>query len=70
MIIEQLVIAIREKEEALQHLKAETQRMEKEIDTLRAAMKILEREGKNGQPQPAAAGVRTTVPETIRKAFP
>lgn len=71
MLIEELVAAIREKEEVLQSIKLDMQRIEKDIETLRAAMKILEREGKSSQPtQAPASPARPAVPETIRKAFP
>lgn len=72
MLIEELFGAIREKEELLQRVRAEVQRLEKDIDTLRAAVKVLERETASAEPaenEPAPAP-RVAVPETIRKAFP
>ncbi len=72
MLIEELFAAIREKEQVLQTVRAEAQRLESEIDTLRAAVKILEREPMKG-PKPvetAASAAPRTAPETIRKAFP
>jgi uncharacterized membrane protein len=72
MLIEELFGAIREKEEILQRVKAEAQRIEKEIETLRAAVKILEREPRAPLSAEPAAAPATHAPasETIRKAFP
>lgn len=69
MLIEELFGAIREKEEILQRLKAEAMRIEKDIDTLRAAAKILEREPRGLEPSTVSAA-HGPAPETIRKAFP
>ncbi len=70
MLIEELHGAIREKEDVLQRMRAETQRIEKEIETLRAAVKILEREALPQPPESAPHTTRASAPETIRKAFP
>lgn len=72
MLTEELFGAIREKEDVLQRLKAEAQRIEKDIETLRAAVKILEREMKPPLPvEPATSSTaQVTAPETIRKSFP
>jgi len=72
MLIEELFGAIREKEELLQRVRAEVQRLEKDIETLRAAVKVLEREAatpSTPEPVPVSAS-RVAAPETIRKAFP
>lgn len=70
MLIEELAAAIREKEELLQRMRVEMQRIEKDIETLRAASRILE-QAKNGHTAAHdVAPSRTAVPETIRKAFP
>ncbi len=70
MLIEELIAAIQEKEEVLQRMNVEAQRIEKEIETLRAAVKILEREVKPQVVEAPAKPIRSTSPETIRKAFP
>lgn len=72
MLIEELFGAIREKEDILQRVKAEAQRIEKEIETLRAAVKILDREPRAPlSSEPAAPQTaHAPAPETIRKAFP
>jgi len=72
MLIEELFGAIREKEEVLQRLKAEAMRIEKDIETLRAAIKILEREPRGPQAveSSAVSSAHAPAPETIRKAFP
>lgn len=72
MLIEELFGAIQEKAEVLQRIRAEAQRIEKEIETLQAAVKILEREPKTPLPgEPAGSSAHhVPAPETIRKAFP
>lgn len=72
MLIEELFGAIREKEELLQRVRAEVQRLEKDIETLRAAVRVLEREAATPTTQEpvAVTASRGAAPETIRKAFP
>lgn len=70
MVIEELFAAIHEKEEALQRIRVEAQRIEKDIETLKAAAKILEREKPHLATEEPPSMARTGAPETIRKAFP
>ncbi len=76
MLIEELLAAIHEKEQVLHTVRAEAQRLETEIETLKAAAKILEREPHGPRVvepkavEPSAAPAPRAVPETIRKAFP
>jgi chromosome segregation ATPase len=74
MAINDLTSAIIEKRETVQRLKAEIQQIEKDLETLTAAARILER-GSGGNhheapPAPGPASVRATAPESIKKAFP
>ena len=71
MLVEELFAAIHEKEQVLQTVRAEAQRLESDIDTLRAAVKILERESHGPRAvEPSTTGAPRPVAETIRKAFP
>lgn len=71
MLIEEMAAAIREKEELLQRMRVEMQRIEKDIDTLKAASRILEQTKHNhGSAADEVPSNRSAVPETIRKAFP
>jgi hypothetical protein len=72
MLIEELFGAVRDKEEVLQRLKSEIMQIEKDIETLKAAAKILEREPRGPQPleSRAISASHAPAPETIRKAFP
>lgn len=70
MLTEELLAAIHEKEQVLQTVRAEAQRLESEIETLRAAVKILERESHGPRVVEPPATTSTRAPETIRKAFP
>lgn len=71
MLIEELAAAIREKEELLQRMRVEIQRIEKDMETLRAASRILEQSKHNhNAPAQEVTSNRNVVPETIRKAFP
>lgn len=70
MLTEELLAAIHEKEQVLQTVRAEGQRLESEIETLRAAVKILERESQGPRVVEPSATAVTRAPETIRKAFP
>ncbi len=74
MAINDLTSAIIEKRETVQRLKAEIQQIEKDLETLTAAARILER-GSSGNhheapPAPGPASVRATGTEGIKKAFP
>jgi hypothetical protein len=70
MLIEELFAAIHEKEQVLQTVRAEGQRLETEIETLRAAIKILEREPHGPRAVEPITAPAVRAPETIRKAFP
>ena len=70
MLIEELFTAIHEKEQVLQTVRAEAQRLESEIDTLKAAAKILEREPHGPRAVETVGATSVRAPETIRKAFP
>jgi len=71
MLIEELLAAIREKEAALQRVSGEAQRLLKEIETLKSAVQILEREDRSHfAVERPEQPVRIAQPDTIRKAFP
>jgi hypothetical protein len=73
MAMNDLTSAIIEKRETAQRLKAEIQQIDKDLETLTAAARILERGSGNNHfetpPSPGPASVRGT-PESIKKAFP
>lgn len=74
MAINDLTSAIIEKRETVQRLKAEIQQIEKELEVLTAAARILERGATSTQleapPPPGPASVRGVAHESIKKAFP
>lgn len=74
MAINDLTSAIIEKRETVQRLKAEIQQIEKDLEVLTAAARILERGPAGTQmeapPPPGPASVRGIAQEGIRKAFP
>ncbi len=70
MLVEELYELLREKEQALQRIRTEARHLEKEIETLRAAIKILDSHAKSPTPVESKAAPVKTAAETIRKAFP
>ena len=74
MAINDLTSAIIEKRETIQRLKAEIQQIEKDLEVLTAAARILERGSTGTQmeapPPPGPASVRSGAHESIKKAFP
>ncbi|MGE5109505.1 MAG: hypothetical protein ACM3JB_01525 [Acidobacteriaceae bacterium] len=74
MAINDLTSAIIEKRETVQRLKAEIQQIEKDLETLTAAARILERGSSSphieAPPPPGPASVRAVAHESIKKAFP
>ncbi len=75
MAINDLTSAIIEKREMVQRLKAEIQQIEKDLETLTAAARILERGSASlhfeaPPPPPGPASVRAVGQESIKKAFP
>jgi hypothetical protein len=74
MSINDLTSAIIEKRETVQRLKAEIQQIEKDLETLTAAARILERGSSShfeaAPPPPGPASVRGVAHENIKKAFP
>jgi hypothetical protein len=74
MAINDLTSAIIEKRETVQRLKAEIQQIEKDLETLTAAARILERGSTSihfeAPPPPGPASVRPLAQENIKKAFP
>ncbi|MDT8067279.1 MAG: hypothetical protein ROO76_03855 [Terriglobia bacterium] len=74
MAMNDLTSAIIEKRETVQRLKAEIQQIEKDLEVLTAAARILERGSGNSQfeapPPPGPASVRGIPQESIKKAFP
>jgi chromosome segregation ATPase len=73
MAINDLTSAIIEKRETIQRLKAEIQQIEKDLETLTAAARILERGSSvhfEAPPPPGPASVRGVTQENIKKAFP
>jgi hypothetical protein len=74
MAINDLTSAIIEKRETVQRLKAEIQQIEKDLEVLTAAARILERGATDTQveapPPPGPASVRGVAQESIRRAFP
>ena len=75
MSINDLTSAIIEKRETVQRLKAEIQQIEKDLETLTAAARILERGSSihfdaPPPPPPGPASVRVVAQENIKKAFP
>jgi hypothetical protein len=74
MAINDLTSAIIEKREIVQRLKAEIQQIEKDLEVLTSAARILERGSTSNQveapPPPGPASVRGVVHENIKKAFP
>ena len=74
MAINDLTSAIIEKRETVQRLKAEIQQIEKDLEVLTAAARILERGSTSTQfeapPAPGPASVRGNAHERIKKAFP
>ena len=72
MAINDLTSAIIEKRETVLRLKAEIQQLEKDVEVLTAAARILERGSSiqiEAPPPPGPASVRG-VQESIKKAFP
>lgn len=74
MAINDLTSAIIEKRETVQRLKAEIQQIEKDLDVLTAAARILERGSTaapfEAPPPPGPGSVRGITQENIKKAFP
>lgn len=74
MAMNDLTSAIIEKRETVQRLKAEIQQIEKDLEVLTAAARILERGASGTQmeapPPPGPVSVRGVSQESIRKAFP
>jgi hypothetical protein len=73
MAINDLTSAIIEKRETVQRLKAEIQQIEKDLEVLTAAARILERGSATqfeAPPPPGPSSVRTIPQESIKKAFP
>ena len=74
MAMNDLTSAIIEKRETVQRLKAEIQQIEKDLEVLTAAARILERgpivTPAEAPPPPGPASVRGIAQEGIRKAFP
>jgi hypothetical protein len=74
MAVNDLTSAIIEKRETAQRLKAEIQQIEKDLEVLTAAARILERGSTIAQFEtplpPGPASVRGLAQESIKKAFP